>query len=191
MKELHDFDSSSKSPLPQQQPADSGTKRHLQGRHLQMIAIGGTIGTGLFLKSGSVIIAAGPLGALIAYMIAGLAVFCVVMSLGEMATLFPISGSFNAFAERFVDPALGFNAGWTYCFGWIMTLPVEVLAGASLLGYWFPDVNQWYFISVMIVVLVSLNLFTVKSYGETEYWLSIVKVLAIILFIIVGFVVLP
>jgi amino acid permease len=78
------------------------------------IAIGGTIGTGLFLKSGGMIIDAGPLGALFAYIIAGCAVYCVVMSLGEMATLFPVSGSFNHYAERFVDPALGFTAGWSY-----------------------------------------------------------------------------
>ena len=93
-----------------------------------MIAIGGTIGTGLFLKSGNIIESAGPVGALIAYLLAGLSVFCVVMSLGEMATLFPISGSFNAYAERFVDPALGFTAGWTYVFQWIIVTLLEKLA---------------------------------------------------------------
>ncbi|KAJ3301820.1 hypothetical protein HDV03_000287 [Kappamyces sp. JEL0829] len=164
----------------------SGVKRSLQGRHLQMIAIGGTIGTGLFLKSGSMILDAGPLGALFAYLIAGIAVFCVVMSLGEMATLIPISGSFNSYAERFVDPALGFTAGWSYCYQWIMTLPVEVQACSFFLQYWFKDVNEWYFIIVIILVLLALNVFTVKGYGETEYWLSLLKVLAIVVFIIVG-----
>ena len=168
---------------------EEGTKRHLQGRHLQMIAIGGTIGTGLFLKSGDIVRDAGPIGALISYLIAGLSVFCVVMSLGEMATLFPISGSFNAYAERFVDPALGFTSGWTYAIQWIFTLPIEVTAAAGLLMFWFPDVNHWYFVAVISAILLALNLFTVKAYGETEYWLSIIKVLAIIVVIIVGFVI--
>ena len=167
------------------QVQEEGTKRHLQGRHLQMIAIGGTIGTGLFLKSGDVVRDAGPLGALASYLIAGIAVFCVVMSLGEMATLFPISGSFNAYAERFVDPSLGFTAGWTYCIQWIFTLPAEVAAATILLAYWWPDVNPWFFTFGISVILLALNLFTVKAYGETEYWLSIIKVLAIVIFIIV------
>lgn len=184
MKEKHS------APFDHSSPNESGgTKRHLQGRHLQMIAIGGTIGTGLFLKSGSVIIEAGPLGALFAYLIAGLAVFCVVMSLGEMATLFPVSGSFNEYAERFVDSSLGFTAGWTYCIQWIVTLPIEVTAAAGLLKFWFPNVDAWYFIIGVSAILLALNLFTVKAYGETEYWLSVIKILAIVVFIITGFVV--
>jgi lysine-specific permease len=92
----------------------SGTLRKLEVRHLQMIAIGASIGTGLFLASGATIARAGALGALVAYLIAGICVYFVVHSLGEMATLIPTSGSFNEYASRFVDPALGFTSGWIY-----------------------------------------------------------------------------
>ncbi|KAJ3301819.1 hypothetical protein HDV03_000286 [Kappamyces sp. JEL0829] len=170
---------------------NEGTKRHLQSRHLQMIAIGGTIGTGLFIKSGSLITTAGPFGALLAYLIAGISVFCVVMSLGEMAALFPVSGSFNAYSERFVDPALGFTSGWSYWFQWVLTLPVEVLVAADLLGFWIPQLKgdatlRGVVIAVLLTILLALNLISVKGYGETEYWLSILKVLAIVIFIFTG-----
>lgn len=143
-----------------------GTHRQLEGRHLQMIAIGGTIGTGLFVNSGDLIAKAGALGALLAYLIAGISVFCVVMSLGEMATLIPVSGSFNAYAERFVDPALGFTSGWTYWFQWVMTLPIELQACASFLQFWLPGVSIWYWYMGILAILLVVNLFSVKGYGE-------------------------
>lgn len=116
-------------------------------------------------------------------------VFCVVMSLGEMATLIPISGSFNSYAARFVDPALGFTSGWTYWFQWVMSLPLELMAATSFLNYWMPNVNQYFLFGLLLTILLGLNLFSVKGYGETEYWLSLTKVLAIILFIVAGFVI--
>ncbi|KAJ3220676.1 hypothetical protein HK099_004101, partial [Clydaea vesicula] len=97
-----------------------GTARKLENRHLTMIAIGGTIGTGLFLNSGALMSTVGAIGLLLAYLISGTAVYFVVSSLGEMATLIPISGSFNSYASRFVDPALGFTSGWNYFFSWII-----------------------------------------------------------------------
>ncbi|ORY94428.1 amino acid permease-domain-containing protein [Syncephalastrum racemosum] len=92
-----------------------GTKRSLKARHVQMIALGGTIGTGLFLNSGGNIADAGPAGAFIAYCVIGFMVYCIMTCLGEMATLIPVSGSFNHYATRFIDPALGFALGWNYC----------------------------------------------------------------------------
>lgn len=99
------------------------------------IAIGGTIGTGLLVTSGSTLAGAGALGALIAYVIAGISIFFVVTSLGEMATLIPVTGSFSSYASRFVDPALGFAIGWIYWLGWVTTFPIELLACGSFLGF--------------------------------------------------------
>jgi amino acid permease len=122
-----------------------GTERKLESRHIQMvrnfiplthkIAIGGTIGTGLLVTSGSTLAGAGALGALIAYVIAGISIFFVVTSLGEMATLIPVTGSFSSYASRFVDPALGFAIGWIYWLGWVTTFPIELLACGSFLGF--------------------------------------------------------
>ncbi|RKO91678.1 amino acid permease/ SLC12A domain-containing protein [Blyttiomyces helicus] len=153
-----------------------------------MIAIGGTIGTGLFLSSGGAIATAGPLGALIAYAISGLMVYFVVSALGEMATFMPISGSFNAYATRFVSPALGFTAGWTYWASWALTVPIELTAAAFVLGFWVsPDsVPNYAWWIILIVLLFALNMAGVALYGEMEYVMAFVKVLAIIFFIIVG-----
>ncbi|KAI8897999.1 lysine-specific permease [Globomyces pollinis-pini] len=164
-----------------------GTKRKLKSRHIQMIAIGGTIGTGLFFGSGQTLKAIGPLGTLGSFLIAGLTVFCMVMSLGEMATLIPVTGSFNEYAARFHSPALGFAAGWAYWFNWAMTLPIELQACGIFLSYWFPNVPPVLFYMAILLTLLLINLFTVAGFGEVEYWLSWIKIMAIIVFIFVGF----
>ncbi|KAG0373421.1 hypothetical protein BGX24_011714 [Mortierella sp. AD032] len=166
-----------------------GLQRHLQARHLTMISLGGTIGTGLFLASGVSINVAGPGYSLIAYSIIGTMVFCFMSSLGEMATYLPITGSINAYGTRFFDPALGFMLGWVYWFSWSVTLATELVAAGLIISYWLPieQCPAFVWALVFIVVLTSLNLTTVKAYGETEYWLSLIKVLAVIIFIIVGF----
>ncbi|RKO92466.1 amino acid permease/ SLC12A domain-containing protein, partial [Blyttiomyces helicus] len=162
------------------------TRRRLKARHLQMIAIGGTIGTGLFLSSGMSIAKAGPAGALLAYIIAGIMVFFVVSSLGEMATFMPISGSFNAYATRFVDPALGFTAGWTYWFQWALTLPAELTAAGVIIQFWLPNINGWVWFLVLLVILFGVNIIGVEIYGEVEFVMSFIKVIAVIIFIILG-----
>ncbi|KAF9438727.1 hypothetical protein BGZ76_005459 [Entomortierella beljakovae] len=149
----------------------------------------GTIGTGLFLASGSSIATAGPGFSLVAYCLVGSMVFCFMSSLGEMATYMPIAGSINAYATRFFDPALGFMLGWVYWFSWSVTLATELVASSVIISYWLPTTQcpGWVWAVVFIVILTSLNLTSVKAYGETEYWLSLIKVLAVIVFIIVGF----
>ncbi|KAG0253234.1 hypothetical protein BGZ95_006383 [Linnemannia exigua] len=166
-----------------------GLQRNLQARHLTMISLGGTIGTGLFLASGVSINVAGPGYSMIAYGIIGTMVFCFMSSLGEMATYLPITGSINAYGTRFFDPALGFMLGWVYWFSWSVTLATELVAAGLIISYWLPSEQCPAFVwaLVFIVVLTSLNLTTVKAYGETEYWLSLIKVLAVLIFIIVGF----
>ncbi|WP_440969666.1 amino acid permease [Peribacillus frigoritolerans] len=160
--------------------------RKLKGRHLSMIAIGGAIGTGLFFASGSAVSQAGPGGALLSYIILGILVYFVMTSLGEMATLIPSSGAFEDYANRFVDPAAGFAFGWSYWFGWAITLAAELIAGAFIVKFWFPDTSTTLWAVFFFIILLSLNLFSVKLYGETEYWLSGIKVATVIIFIITG-----
>ncbi|KAG0047292.1 hypothetical protein BGZ83_007642 [Gryganskiella cystojenkinii] len=161
-------------------------KRDLKSRHLQMIAIGGTIGTGIFLSSGGSVAAAGPLGALISYTIVGIMVFFIVTSLGEMAAYLPLPGAFTSFGSRFVDPALGFGLGVGYAFQWIITVTIEVTSAGIILQYWWPDLKMWIPALVFIVILVGITLLGVKAFGELEYWFSMIKVLTCVIFIIVG-----
>ncbi|KAF9297209.1 hypothetical protein BGZ74_009968 [Mortierella antarctica] len=161
-------------------------KRDLKSRHLQMIAIGGTIGTGIFLSSGGSVAAAGPLGALISYTIVGTMVFFIVTSLGEMAAYLPLPGAFTTFGARFVDPALGFGLGVGYAFQWIITVTIEVTAAGMILQYWWPNLKMWISALIFIVILVAITLLGVKAFGELEYWFSMIKVLTCVIFIIVG-----
>ncbi|KAG0084975.1 hypothetical protein BGZ93_000916 [Podila epicladia] len=163
-------------------------KRGLKARHLSMISIAGTIGTGLFLASGSSIAQAGPLGALIAYTMIGSMVFFMMTSLGEMATLIPTAGSFNTYAARFVDPALGFALGVNYFLNWAVTVAVEIAAAAMILQFWVsPDVMpSWIWSLLFLLFMVFVNFLSVRAYGEAEYWFSVIKVLTVIIFIVVG-----
>ncbi|KAH8553233.1 amino acid permease/ SLC12A domain-containing protein [Umbelopsis sp. PMI_123] len=161
-------------------------KRNLKTRHLQMIAIGGTIGTGIFLSSGSAVADAGPAGALIAYVVVGIMVFFVVTSLGEMSAYLPVAGAFTTFGARFVDPALGFTLGWNYWLQWAISIPTEVVAAGVIIDYWAPNLASWIPALVFIVVLVGINLIGVRVYGEMEYWFALIKVITCILFIFVG-----
>ena len=161
-------------------------KRGIGTRQLSMIAIGGAIGTGLFFASGTAIAQAGPGGALFAYAIMGVAVYCMMQSLGEMATQLPIPGSFEAYAERFVDPSLGFAAGWNYWFSWAITLAAELVAGSLIVKFWFPDSNSMYWAMGFFSVLLALNLLSVKAYAEAEYWFAGIKVVTVIIFVAVG-----
>ncbi|KAF8855414.1 putative arginine permease [Acephala macrosclerotiorum] len=158
--------------------------RQLKSRHLQMIAIGGTIGTGLFIGSGEAISKSGPAGALIAYIFVGTLVYSVMLSLGEMATYIPISGAFTAFATRFVDPSLGFAMGWIYWFSWAMTYGLELTATGLIIKYWNSNINIGIFIGVFWVVITAINFMPVGFYGEFEFYLSLVKVVTVLGFLI-------
>ena len=151
-----------------------------------MIAIGGAIGTGLFFASGGAIAQAGPGGAMLAYATMGLAVYCMMQSLGEMATQLPIPGSFEAYAERFIDPSLGFAVGWNYWFSWSITLAAELVAGALIVQFWFPHSNSALWAMGFFTVLLALNLLSVRAYAEAEYWFAGIKVVTVIIFLAVG-----
>jgi len=160
--------------------------RAINARQLTMIAIGGAIGTGLFLASGSAISQAGPGGALLGYAIMGLAVYCMMQSLGEMATELPICGSFEAYAERFVDSSFAFALGWNYWLNWTITLAAELVASALIVKFWFPQTNTALWAMGFFAILMGLNWLSVRAYAEAEYWFSSIKVVTVILFLIVG-----
>ena len=161
-------------------------KRTLQPRHMNMIAIGGAIGTGLFLLSGGSVSAAGPGGAIVAYTVMGILVYFLMTSLGEMATLLPLSGSFETYATRFVDPAFGFALGWNYWFCWATCVACELVAGSIIVKFWLPNTNATLWSILFLVILFILNLTSARAYGEGEYWFASIKVITIITFIIVG-----
>lgn len=161
-------------------------KRELKTRHISMIALGGCIGTGLFVASGSAISQAGPLGALVAYIAIGIMVFFLMTSLGEMATYMPLTGSFATYANKFVDPAFGFAMGWNYWFNWAVTLAVDAATVGVVMNYWLPNSPQWIWSAIALVIIFMINIVSVKSFGETEFWMSIIKVITVIVFLAVG-----
>jgi amino acid transporter, AAT family len=163
--------------------------RRLSGRQVQMIAIGGTIGTGLFLGTGKSLATGGPASMLIAYTIVGAIVFITMLSLGEMAAFVPVAGSFCTYAGRFVDDGLGFALTWNYWFNDAVSTASDVIAAQLLLQFWTDNFPGWAISLIILVVVIGLNLFPVRVYGEVEYWLSLLKVITIIIFIIIGIVV--
>jgi Amino acid transporters len=165
---------------------NTDVSRSLKTRHLSMIALGGSIGTGLFVASGSSISTAGPGGALLAYVAIGIMVYFLMTSLGEMATYMPVSGSFSTYATKFIDPAMGFALGWNYWFNWAITLAVDLSTISLVIRYWFPSWSSWKISLTFLIVLLVINLISVGSFGETEYWLASIKVTAVIIFLIVG-----
>ena len=165
---------------------ENQVKRSLKTRHLSMIALGGSIGTGLFVASGSAISQAGPGGAIVAYIGIGVMVYFLMTSLGEMATYLPVSGSFATYSRRFVDPALGFAMGWNYWFNWAITVAVDVSTCALVLKFWFPHVPGWVFSLFALLLVFLINAISVKSFGETEYWLSLIKIVTVVIFLAVG-----
>ncbi|MFI6641600.1 amino acid permease [Streptomyces sp. NPDC050504] len=162
-----------------------GYQRGLGARQIQMIAIGGAIGTGLFLGAGKGISKAGP-SLILAYAIAGLVIFFIMRALGELLMYRPVSGSFSEYAREFVGPFAGFVTGWTYWLFWVVTGITEVTAASSYMQYWTKDASgvldqpQWVFALIFTVVLFLANLISVKLFGELEFWFSMVKVTAII-----------
>ncbi|MFI1305965.1 amino acid permease [Streptomyces sioyaensis] len=162
-----------------------GLQAGLKNRHLSMIAIGGVIGAGLFVGSGAGIAAAGP-GILLSYALTGLLVVLVMRMLGEMAAASPTSGSFSAYADRALGRWAGFTIGWLYWFFWSVVLAVEATAAASILTGWVPAVPQWAWALLVMIVLTGTNLISVGSFGEFEFWFAGIKVVAIVVFIVVG-----
>ncbi|WP_411348565.1 amino acid permease [Paenibacillus sp. WLX2291] len=166
----------------------TGLKRELANRHVQLIAIGGTIGTGLFLGSGKAIEKAGP-SIILTYLIVGMAIFFVMRALGELLLSKAGYQSFTDIAEDYLGPRAAFVTGWTYWFCWIMTAMADVIAVGVYVQYWF-DIPQWMPAVLCLIVLLGLNLMTVKNFGELEFWFALIKVITILALIGLGIVLL-
>ncbi|EJF64342.1 general amino acid permease 1 [Dichomitus squalens] len=165
-------------------------QRRLKQRHVQMIAIAGTLGTGLFLGSGHSLQAAGPLGALIAYAFVGTTAYASLCAIGEMTAHAPISGTFPHFAARWVDPALGFALGWNYFYTNAISVPVEISAAGLLLTFWDDNSkHQAGYIAAIVVCACAINIFGVRWFGESEFVFSIIKLSLITILIITGLVI--
>lgn len=167
----------------EQQPGE--LKAGLKQRHLTMISLSGVIGAGLFMGSGIIISRTGP-GALLSYVFAGLIVVLVMRMLGEMATANPNTGSFATYAREGIGDWAGFTTGWLYWFFWVIIIALEATAGAAIIHQWLPTVPLWLISFLLIILLKLTNIFSVKSFGEFEYWFSIIKIASIILFLCLG-----
>ncbi|KAI1866946.1 hypothetical protein JX265_007522 [Neoarthrinium moseri] len=163
-------------------------KKDLKSRHMQMIAIGGAIGAGLFIGSGSALRNGGPASLVICYLIVGFMLLFTMQALAEMAVLYPVNGAFYTYIVRFVDPSWGFAMGIDYALSWLTVLPFELTAASLTIRFWREDVNVAVWITVFLVVLIIIQFFGVRGYGEVEFILSVIKIAACTGFIIFGIV---
>ncbi|GLF84324.1 amino acid permease [Bacillus safensis] len=161
-------------------------KRAMTSRHLFMISLGGVIGTGFFLGTGYTIGQAGPVGAVLSYIVGGLIMYLTMLCLGELSVALPVSGSFHTYATKFVSPAAGFAVGWIYWLGWAATVALEFLSAGQLMRRWLPQVDVWIWCLVFGLCLFLLNARSAKAFGESEFFFSTIKIIAILLFIGVG-----
>lgn len=160
-------------------------QRGLKNRHIQMIALGGAIGTGLFYGSSTMVKMAGP-AITLSYIIGGIVIFFIMRALGEMAVDQPVSGSFSQYAYQYWGELPGFISGWNYWFNYVVVQMVELSVVGTYVNYWYPDIPTWVSALACLVVVTFLNTIHVKAYGESEFWFAIIKVLAIIGMIVFG-----
>ena len=165
--------------------SENKMQRGLKNRHLQMIALGTAVGTGLFYGSTATIALAGPAVSL-SYLIGGIIIFFIVRMLGEMSVEEPVSGSFSYYASKYWGEFPGFLAGWNYWFLYILVSMAELSAVSIYLSYWFPDLPKWIGVLVCLIIITVINLVTVRAYGEIEFWMAFIKISAIIGMIILG-----
>ncbi|GAB6181535.1 amino acid permease [Desulfotomaculum defluvii] len=164
---------------------EDGLQRGLKSRHLQLIALGGIIGSGYFLGTGYVIDSAGP-AAFLAYLLGGLIVLCVMLCMGELAVAIPISGSFVTYANDFISPSWACGVGWSYWLTWVFYVPAEMIAAGIIMNNFFPGIDTIYWAIAFGLIITYINLSYVGSFGEMEFWLAIIKIIAIIMFIVMA-----
>ncbi|KAK6443663.1 Amino-acid permease inda1 [Oleoguttula sp. CCFEE 5521] len=158
----------------------------LKTRHLNMIAIGGSIGAGLFVGTGSALARGGPASLLICYGIMGVMIFNVVYALGELAMVYPVSGGFYTYSVRFIDPTWGFAMGWNYVFQWAIVLPLELVVAGLTVSYWGVELNNAVWITIFFLIICVISLFGVLGYAEEEFWVACLKLTTIVIFIFMG-----
>jgi GABA permease len=169
----------------EERQSGGGLGRGLKPRHMTMISLGGIIGAGLFVGSGAVIAETGP-ATVISYVLAGALIVVMMRMLGEMAVANPTVGSFVEYCRSALGGWAGFSVGWLYWYFWAIVLAIEATAGAEIIQGWLPGVPQWLMCLILMAVLTATNLFSVKSYGEFEFWFASIKVAAIVAFILIG-----
>jgi len=160
-------------------------KRELSERHIRMMALGASIGVGLFLGSAQAIEMAGP-AIMLSYLLGGLVILVIMRALGEMAVQTPVAGSFSRYAHDYVGPLAGYLTGWMYWFLWIVACTAEITAVAIYMGYWFPDMPRWLWAFLALTSMGSVNLIAVKVFGEFEFWFALIKIVTIIAMIFGG-----
>lgn len=163
-------------------------KRDLKPRHVAMMALGGTIGTGLFFGTQRSLADAGPLGSLLAFLFMATIVYSISQSVGEMTTHIPITGSFAVFVSRFLSPALGAAVGWMYWFSWAVTFAIELAVIGQIITFWVETVPEYVWITLFLVLLTCTNFLPVKIFGEIEFWSACFKVTVISAWIVYSFI---
>ncbi|PPQ67198.1 hypothetical protein CVT24_011269 [Panaeolus cyanescens] len=164
-------------------------QQKMKPRHLQMIAVGGSIGTGLFVGSGSALRVGGPAGILVAWLLIGVMLINVTQAIGEMSILYPVSGGFYTLAVRFLDPSFAFAMGWNYVFQWAIVLPLEITVASTTVQYWGEDIMPiagW--ITIFWIVITIVCVFGTLGFAEEEFWSSCLKLLVVVMFIFIGIV---
>ncbi|NTU27623.1 S-methylmethionine permease [Bacillus tequilensis] len=165
---------------------ETNFQRSMKSRHLFMLSLGGVIGTGLFLSSGYTIQQAGPAGTILAYLVGAGIVYLVMLCLGELSVAMPVTGAFHTYAAKYIGPGTGFTVAWLYWLTWTVALGSEFTAAGLLMQRWFPHTSVWMWSAVFALVIFLFNAFSVKFFAESEFWFSSIKVLAIVLFILLG-----
>jgi amino acid transporter len=181
------FKSFQRRPIAEGDIVDS-LDRSMKSRHLQMIAIGGSIGAGFFVGSGGALRVGGPGWVLIDFIIIGIMMFNTVYALGELAVMYPVSGGFYTYSTRFIDPSWGFAMGWNYVMQWAVVLPLELTVCSVTVGYWNKEITVAAWITIFFVFIVIVNVFGTLGYAEEEFWSSILKLGATIVFMIIALV---
>lgn len=171
----------------QPEAEQSGTlHRTMKARHLVMLSLGGVIGTGLFFNTGYIISTTGAAGTLLAYLIGALVVWLVMQSLGELSVAMPETGAFHVYASRYLGPATGYTVAWLYWLTWTVALGSSFTAAGFCMQYWFPQVPIWQWCLLFCVIIFGLNIISTRFFAEGEFWFSLVKVITILVFIILG-----
>lgn len=173
------------APPQDSQPSEVSLRRGLHNRHIQLIALGGAIGTGLFYGASDSIGAAGP-AVIVSYLVGGVIIYLVMRALGEMSVHNPTSGAFSEYAHDYWGDLAGFVSGWNYWFNYIAVSMAELSVVGIYINYWFPGVPQWVTAAVVLVLITAINLLHVRAYGEFEFWFAIIKVVAILAMIAFG-----
>ncbi|KAI0464304.1 hypothetical protein LJB42_001910 [Komagataella kurtzmanii] len=168
--------------------ANSPMQKSLKPRHILLITLGGNIGTGLFVSSGTALRTGGPLGVLIGWIITGACCYTVVQAMAELTVRFPVAGSHTTFANRFIDRSFGFAVAWDYALLWLIVLPLELVAASMTIKFWTTSINPDIFVAIFYVFIVAVNFFGVKGYGEAEFVFSSIKIVTIMGFIILALV---